>query len=293
MSTSPSIAAAATAAAAPRKPSSPLEKAVTSGATFKGLKSVGSEKQAAELTRHISTLTFPNPLKNGKREEIAWATLTASTGSGQCINRSHLVATALGLGARSLKEFPADLTKADLVKLTTKPEAQGVPIKISGRMRITSAYSDPGRKLELPQNFPADWTYHQATLIKVGGEPRVVDLAVSDKPLTVDEWTRCFFPAGVTPKPVSPETFHKSVDLGQANPPPQLTVLPAMFDKSDAKKTIGTPPRLVGQSDYARALWGMGESNRELSNALAKKGFDANRYVDDFGDFRAKVITAA
>ena len=43
----------------------------------------------------------------------------------------------------------------------------------------------------------------------------------------------------------------------------------------------------------ARALWGMGESNRELSNALAKKGFDANRYVDDFGDFRAKVITAA
>ncbi|MBX7097740.1 MAG: hypothetical protein K1X89_08515 [Myxococcaceae bacterium] len=293
MSTAAHVAAAAVATVPRKTPASPLEKAVISGATFKGLKSVGTEKDAAALLKHISTLTFPNPLKDGKREEIAWATLTASTGSGQCINRSRLIATALGLGAKGLKEFPADLSKADLIKLATKPEAQGVPIKISGRMRITSAYSDSARKLELPQNFLADWTYHQATLIKVGGEPRVVDLAVSDKPLTIDAWTRCFFPEGVTPKPVSPDAFHKSVDLGQSNPPPQLTVLPAMFEKDDAKKTIGTPPRLTGQSDYSRALWGMGESNRELTNALTKKGLDARRYVDEFGDFRAKVITAA
>lgn len=144
-----------------------------------------SRKNLERVIEGMKTLQFEGP--RHKLYPMPWNLLW----NDNCLKRASAMAHALNRGGQ-LKVIPFHPRKSYLEELTQNPKIDVLRIDLTGQASGKQKYVQPDGTV-LPYETYYSWTVHRAVAVNLEGELAVVDLAVSDRPMSIEEWALHFF----------------------------------------------------------------------------------------------------
>lgn len=146
-------------------------------------------KEVRELTAKLVTAKFEYGTKY-----MGWAEF-----SNHCFTRARAVYYYFNFGG--LLQFYEDeeakqWEMVERIKEIEDPLVHEISFEFAGSVRIEGTFETDDAELAsyLNDRFETGWTNHYASLVYTDAGPRIVDIAFSHEPLTIDEWKTFFLP---------------------------------------------------------------------------------------------------
>lgn len=180
-------------------------------------------EQAIQLAQNARNIRLA--LQGGAPFPVPWNWIQEN-----CNRRASVLNFYFAQGGNP-QPLPAPLLPAFLSKVIKTPMFDSIQIHVTGPLMGEQTILDLKNRVRVIDKTLYFWDHHVAALIRTGGEFKVIDPSVSDRPLTIQEWVSRYLPPQIAAIcSVDPPELYQAVNhyfllrtqFPNTNPPPKL-----------------------------------------------------------------------